>query len=433
MRGTAYFGTCFLVCAAVLFLGGCAKERFADHIARGERYLAAGELGKANVEFRNALQIQPKDPKALYLDGYVCEQRGEVREAVALYQAALEVAPDDVRARARLARLLVLAGAAQQAVAVTKPGLGRHPDDPDLLAARAAARHRLGNDSGGREDAEHAVRVAPANEDAVDVLAAFYTEAGELPRAVALVSAAVARAPSSVMLHQLLVQLYLKSSQPEQAEAQLRQVIALEPHELGARLQLAAFLAHDGKTDAVQRVLEEAVSALPQSDAAKLALVDFIAAERSRAQGEQALRTFIAHDPDNAQLRLGLAARLQRAGATDEAIATYTDIVRRAGRNPEGLLARDRIAALEIVRGNSAAAEELIAAGLEENSRDHDALMLRANLAFTRGDAAAAIADLRAVLQDDPHSIAVERALAQAYLANGEPALAQTTLRPAPA
>jgi tetratricopeptide (TPR) repeat protein len=434
LAGTArsVSGRASVAVAIALLLAACGShDRYADHISRAERYLDAGELGKASVEFRNALRIQPMDPEALYQLGYISEQRGVVREAVRFYRAAIEAAPGDLRPRAQLGRILVLGADPQHALEVVQPALEVHPDDPDLLAVRAAARNGLKDVAGARADAEHAVQVAPANEHAADMLAALDVQAGDLPGAVSVVTSALAKAPSSVVLHELLAALYVRAEQTDRAEEELRTIVALEPRTLEPRVQLARFLSQSHRADAAQHVLETAVHDLPNSDQAKLALTDFVATQRSRQQGEQVLRDFIAHDPDSAELRFELGVLLQRNGATDEAIATYREIIRRYGKGPDGLVARDRIAGIELARGRRAEAQALVAEVLQESARDNAALMLRAELAQLQGDPTTAIADLRAVLQDQPHSVALQRHLAQAYLLNDEVALAEAVLRAA--
>ena len=398
---------------------------------RGRQYLAAGNLEKARIEFRNALQIEPKDAEAFYLNGLTAERRGDIREAVGFFQAAIDESPGDDRARARLAKALVLGGAAQRALEIIGPGLLEHPDNPDLLAARAAARHEIKDDFDAREDADRAVKLAPTNDNAIGVLAALAVESGDIPGAISIAGAAVSKAPTSVELRRLLASIYFTADQPQKAGEQLRAIVALEPHELTPRLQLASHLVKTHDPDEAQRVLEQGVKDLPDRDDAKLALVDFITSQRSRAAGEQTLLEFIRQEPDNYELRLRLGTLLERSGAAQEALGVYQDVIARAGGGSKGLAARDRIAAIEISRGNSDAAEKLVAEVLEKSPRDDDALIIRANIALERNDPADAIVDLRAVLGDQPKSAPLDRTLARAYLTKGEPAMAEQALRAA--
>jgi len=419
----------------VSLLAGCGSphSQFEGHVARGKHYLAAGNLEKASIEFRNALQIESESAEAFYWNAKVAQRRGNFRDAVMLYQQAVDARPDDNRSRASLAKLLVLGGAIQQALQVIAPGLLDHPEDPDLLAARAAARHALKDDGEARVDAERAVRSAPTNENAIAVLAALALRSGDSEHAIKLVRDAITRAPTSVDLRHILVGIYTSTNQPHEAEEQMRQIIALEPDELAPRMELATRLLQNHQMDQAQQALEEAVRDLPHKDAAKLALVDFVVAQRSRDQGKRVLQEFVAREPDNEDLRLALGMLEQRAGNTREAISIYRDIIRREGLEAKGLAARDRIAAIDILQGQDSEAKKLIAEVLDESPRDDDALIMRANIALNHDDPGGAIVDLRAALHDQPKSVVLQRTLARAYLAKGEPALAEDTLRSATA
>lgn len=420
-----------LVAALICALAGCGNShsRYQGYIERGRRYLTAGNLDKASVEFRNALQIEPRNDEALYLNGRVAERRGNLREAVEYFQSAVDVDPKDVRARAGLAKLFVLAGAGQRALETVSPGLLERPDDPDLLAARAAALHELKDDFEARRDAERAVQLSPTNENAISVLAALDLRAGDTDRAVRLVHDAVAKVPDSIELHSILASVYLAAGQSQNAAEQMRQVIRLEPNEMAPRLQLANYFVQLHQLDPAQEILERAVKDLSDRQEAKLALVAFLNTERSHEAAQKALRDFIAKDPDNDDLRLALGGLQQGDGATQDAIATYREVIRRNGTHGRAVSARDRLGALELSAGHEAAAQKLITEVLEESPHDDDALIMRANLSLAHGDPTSAVADLRAVLRDQPRSVVLQRALARAYIAKGQPALAEETLR----
>jgi predicted Zn-dependent protease len=421
-----------IAASATLALVACGGQaRYSSHLERGKQFLAQGNLDKAGVEFRNAAQIQPKAPEALYLNGRVAELRGDYRAALGLYQAVIDANPDFLAARVSLAKIYVFGGAPDRALQLVEPALAKHPDTPDLLVVRSAARAKLKNMAGAREDAEHAVRLAPGNEEAVSTLAGLLQQAGEGQQAIALVSNALTRVPTSVDLRQVLASLYTSAELPAKAEEQLRKIVELRPQELPRRYQLAYFFMRAHRLDDAQRVLEDAVKSAPQNAQAKLALVDFLTSQRSRAEAEKTLRDFIARQPDNYALRIGLGDLLQRNGAVPEALATFGEVAKLDDTGPNGLTARDRMAAIHVNRGEDDAAQKLIDVVLKKNPRDDQALLLRGQMELNRKEAAAAISDLRAVLRDEPNNIRVRRMIAAAFVANGQPGLAEEQLRSA--
>src|ERR1700742_2425644 len=100
------------LCLGSLVVGGCggAESRKAKHLDKGSRFLTAGNLEKARVEFRNALQIAPTDIEARYESGVVDEKLGNPREAAQFYQGAIDVDKDNIRARAALGRIYLFSG-----------------------------------------------------------------------------------------------------------------------------------------------------------------------------------------------------------------------------------------------------------------------------------------------------------------------------------
>jgi tetratricopeptide (TPR) repeat protein len=429
-RGTA-FSLAALASALVITGCGGAASRLASHMERGQAYFAKDDFTHASIEFRNALQIAPKDLSAQLMVAKTAEKLGQIREAVGLYQSVVDAAPDNIEASAGLAHLFVFAGVPERALKVVEPVLAKHPDNVSLLLIRSTARLRMKDESGALADTERALQLAPTNENAIALRAGFYERASEIPQGVELVANGVKQLPASTDLREVLIQLYLTGNQPDKAEEQLRTLVQLKPQVLAYRAQLAQFYARSKKLDEAQKVLEEAVRALPKDGNAKLILVDFISTQRTREQGEKILRSFIAQEPENYDLRFGLGDLLQRAGALKEAVETYDEVIRRDGTGAKGLMARDRIAAIDLAQGRDDQARKRVDEVLQKSPHDNDALLVRGQIELRRHDAAAAIGDLRAILRDQPRSLVVQRLLARAYLANGEPALAEQALHAA--
>jgi Flp pilus assembly protein TadD len=423
--------TSILMLALLISACGGAKSRLASHMRRGQDYYQNGDFAKAGVEFRNAMQIDPKDAQARVMAAQTAEKLGQLRNAYGLLQSVVEEHPDNVAARTALGRLLITAGEPKPGLDAIKPVIAKQPNDASLLALRGAAESALKEGAAARADADRAVAIDPKNEDAVDLRAALYRQDGNLPAAIKLVSDAAAAQPAIAGYHQVLTSLYEAANQPELAEGQLRALVKLKPDQLGYRAQLAVFLSRSKRLDDAQKVLDEAVKALPHSDDAKLLQVDFLAQQRTHYAAEQTLREYIKADSDNYALRLELGNMLQHFGESAKAIEVFSGIAKSAGTAASGLIARDRLALIAVGEKREADAQRLLAEVLKVSPRDNDALAIRGELELAHGDSTSAIADLRAVLRDQPRNPSINRVLAQALVAHGDMALAEEPLRTA--
>jgi tetratricopeptide (TPR) repeat protein len=419
------------VSLATLSVAACggAQARKARHLEKGQTYLAAGNLEKARIEFQNALQIAPIDPEARFELGVVDEKLAKIREAAQLYQATIDVSPDHLGARTNLARLFIFSGVPDRALDLIKPALEKHPDDSELLALRAAARVQQKDLQGAQTDAERAVQLDEKNEDAIATLAGIYTTTKAPEKAQSLLEASVTKIPATVDLRLALAQVYASEDRPADAERILLELVKLRPNERAHRIRLAQFYVRQNQLDPAEHTLRDGIKAIPQDRDLKLSLVEFLASRRSREIAEKELKGMVAADPNDFEMKFALAKFYVSTRQLPLAEGIYRQVIDKEKLDSAGLAARDRLAELLVARDDIGAAQSLIGEVLAKSPRDDDALVLRGNIALAKKDPKAAIADLRAVLRDEPNAIGVMRALARAHLQNGEPALAEETMR----
>ena len=417
------------MCLAAALLSGCggAAARKQAYVAKGKEYLAQRNYEKARIEFRNALQIAPNDPELRFDSGLVAEKLGDVRGAIQLYRAALDVDASFPPAHAGIGRLFVFAGLPKQAVGEVDAALAKHPDDAALLTVRAGARLQQGDKAGALQDGQRAVALRPDDEDALGALAAIEIANAQPENARALLEKAVARVPRSIELRLLLAKLYYDIGEPQSSVVMFDTLIKLQPKERLYRVEQARIYTKMSRVEDAERVLRLAMRDFPDDTDLKLGLVAFLAAQHGQSAGESELSRLIGAQPDNYDLQFALARSYLQDGDQRHAAAEYQGIIARDGKGAHGLVARDGLAAMYFADNQRAQAEQLVDAVLKVNPRDNQALTLRAGDAITRGNPQAAIVDLRAVVRDQPTSIAVLLALARAYRANGEGALAEET------
>jgi tetratricopeptide (TPR) repeat protein len=420
-----------LIALVALTIAACsgAASRKQEFIAQGQKHMAERNWQKARVEFRNVLQVDPKDSRAVFLLGVASERLGDYSAAAGAYKQALDIDKTRLDARQALARLYARGGAPKDAVALVEEGLLQQPDDAALLAIRGIAKDQLGDASGALADGEAAARIASGDATAGMLLGVLYQRSGRTADALAVVERATRASPDDLELNLLLADLYRSAGQGGKSAAQLQRAIDLEPKRLDLRLRLANSYVLDKNIDAAEKALRDAVAARPEDVDAKVSLATLIATQRSFEAGEKSLKDLALGDAGNERLRMALGRFYESNGRKEAATQVYQDIVNRDPEGQDGVAARDRLALMRWAAGNADAALALVEQVLALNSHDNTALALRASVAMSRGDPAAAIADLRAVLRDQPNAPAVMQALADAYVAAKEPVLAEETLR----
>ena len=126
--------SCFLLAAC-----GGPEAKKAKFLERGKEYSAKGDFVRAGLEFKNAIQIDPKFAEAYHQLGLSQLSRADVRGAYGSLSKATELDPKLLPAQNRFGRLLLMVG--QPAKAMEKAEL--------VLEERPGRRGRAAPERGG--------------------------------------------------------------------------------------------------------------------------------------------------------------------------------------------------------------------------------------------------------------------------------------------
>ncbi|MFQ5644637.1 MAG: tetratricopeptide repeat protein, partial [Thiogranum sp.] len=423
---------------------GGKEERKAKYFEKGKAYLAEENYEKARVEFKNVLQIDPKDAEGYFYSGQVEEKMQEWPRAFANYEKAIKLDPGLIKARIRLARIYMAQAAAQgtrndkEALANVMALLqeqikeirSRAPEDPDGLTLEATLWANDGEIDRAIEQLERGVEKAPGHQSAVILLSSLYERGGRKDAAEQVLENALASGGGDpAVLRKRLSRIYALHGKDDKAVGLLREIVRDNPADLAPRLDLAAYLARAEKLDEAEQVLRDSIAAAPDDAERYLLLADFLATKRGKQAAVDELVRTVREKPELADVSFGLVKLYLSEGRQDEAKQVLEAVMEQQGTEPAGLKAR--VALAQLLAAADAEDERvavLIAEVLTENPRDNGALLLKGKLAAKEKNYVDAIGDFRSVLKDQPDSEEVLLLLSAAHLANEESELAVDTL-----
>ena len=405
----------------LMVLTACAspEEKAAEFVANGEAMLEDGNLVKAKLEFRNALQINDKLVPAWYGLAQIAQQQSEWRDAYGLLQKVVNIEPEHFQAQLELARLLLVSGQVDEALTASDRLLAASPENADVLALRAAVLFKLEDVAGAVKLANEALAIDEANVDALVVLATDRLNAGEPEPALTYLDRALASDPRNTPLYLLRIDTLTRLERWDDAEATHIRLIEQFPETDVFRHQLARFYLSQFREADAEQVYRDLVTANPEDNEAKLNVVRFVNTARGYEAAVAELEAYIEGDKDNAELQFFLAQLHGSADAVDarqNVLESLADNALEAADRykAQGLLAADLVRAGD-VEGAMALADAI----LKEDPRNEQALLLKSSQRIDERDLDTAISDLRTILKDAPDSSRALLLLARAHELQG--------------
>jgi tetratricopeptide (TPR) repeat protein len=421
-----------LALALPLALAACGsrEDKVAAYVEDGRASLAAGDLDRAAIHFRNALRLEPTSAAALFGMGRIHDERDDTARAYTAYREAAAADPALIEARNAYAVIALTQDRLEpvrQAVEEIRALAPSHPDGLALAAALALRAERL-------DEAERLARAAlaadPAHVNATSALVGVFDARGDVGGAVERLDAHRDAHGPSVRLALLKARLLGGAGDAAGVAAAFEEAVVAAPDDVGLRLTLARFHQAEGEPERAEAVLREAVAGLDAPAAALAALARLV----DRNRGVEAAVAEIDRlraELDDADVTLAFVAAelLAEAERYDAAAARLREVIETgAAGAPEALDARTGLATLAHRRGEPERASAMIAEVLATAPDHRGANFLQASLDLDAGEFQSAVRSARAALASDRDWAPGLRVLARAQLGDGRRELATETL-----
>lgn len=412
-----------------LVLSACSgsEERKAAYLEHGKQLFNQGNYVKAQLELKNALQIDPKIAEAHYLLGLIAEQKQDWRAAFAQFKAAVDLMPVYSEAQVKLGRLYLLGNDVDQAMEMADAVLTADAGNVDGLLLKALVLGRKKEDQQAIDILKPVVDAESGNVEAAITLATLYTRDNKEDEAARVLNAAITAKPDESRPYLALAQLKLNKD-PAESERLIKKVIDLEPDNYAHRVRLSGFYIQQNRLDDAETLLRDGAASKPEDFSRTLLLADFLAQKRSLEAAETVLIDAVKVKVEDNARRFALAKFYGATSQTGKAEAVFREVLKDVQEGPDWVLANNALAEILLAKKDLNGSAELVARVLKENPKNSGALLIRGKVAMLRQDPEAAIADFRQILHDDPNATAVLKLLAEAQMANQQPELANDNI-----
>lgn len=433
-----------LLIVALLLLGLAAcdssEERAEKHFETATELRAEGDIDRAMVELRNALQLNGTHRDALALMAELQQERGNMQGAYRSYRRLVEAYPEDLRGNRELATIAFNANQWDDARRYAEKAEELEPGDPGIAAVLTALTYR---EAGMDEDDEGMARAAetarglleadPADMISRRVVMADLLRRQEYETVLELIDAGLEQNPEARDLYAVRFSVLSQLGDKDAIEAQLKRMVELFPEDENVGAALVRWYISEDRIDEAEAWLRDRVEPGTADPEPRLTLVRFLSELRDAPTALAELNEILAEDPLPADVaaapdtfRALRGGFLFTTGDREAAIAEMQSLV---GETPEGepegeeleRLNRYKVSLAQMQEGvgNRVAARQLVEEVLADDPSEVAAVKLKARWQVMDDQTGDAIVSLRSALSEAPEDPEIMTLLASAYEREG--------------
>ena len=368
--------------------------------------LSQGRVEDAAKVAQTILEARPDVAQVHLLAGDVARAQGQRSQALTAYRAALALSPSNALVNVRVGDLLLDANRLDEAQYAYETALG---SEPGYLPATLGLARVLS-------------RSADLDPLAGGGVALSDAERANQERARELLQGVLEQDPNNRAAQMTLGGVLLALGKPQEAADAYQAVLLQDPDDTTAIEGLAKALLAAGDVETTLVNYQAAANSAPSPQARETWLMTLAAAYRSlgrSAEAEQTYQTMLAATPqDAAAIHLALGNLYSTQERLDEAIAQYLLATEAA---PGSAQAAYRLGRAYLRTGEVDQAETIAQALLQRSPSAYESHLLKARVAFARGDTEAALAGLRQAALLAPTDSTVQTQVGDGYVQAGMP------------
>ncbi len=411
-----YIVSLTMMAVLMVVLAGCTRNPDAakrKYVESGMKYMDQKKYDSAVIQFKKALQIDPRYSEAHYELGQAELAQQHWAAAFKEFSVAIDQDPNNVKAhlamgtmwwQARkfteaeeharfvvehdpsnydgymlLGNVLLGQKKPQEAVDVYTKAIALKPNDPGAYLNRGVAYATLKQDGPAEDDLRKAVSVDPKATQAYYALANFY----------------------------------LNKKDPKKAEDVLREAIQnAPPEDPMPYLRLASLMLREGRKSDGELVVQQLRNKQPNSAVVAAAIGDYYLALRDPQDAIKEYQRGLSLDPKNPDLQLRLLETEINTGKIEDATKLTDQLLK---ENPGDIMARITHARLLAIKGNSAEAISTLREVIKDAPENVQAHFILGQVLHQTGDLAGAKSELQEALKRQPDNQMVLHALAETY------------------
>ena len=424
----------FFIAVALLslLLAACStpEEKRDCFMENGKSLQKAGDLVKARLEYKNAIQVDPKCVECLISLGNVELALRNLRGAYAAYTKAAEIEPERLDIQIALGKILIMGHAAKKAEETARSILEKDPENADgmtiLALAMSIQKDRLQE---ALAELEKLRTKYPERPEGYVIAARVLASQNRYSEAERILDSGLSMVKDKESLYEAYLRLCTAQKQWDRAIHYAELYYDTEAETPGALITLAQLYEKKGDISRAEKKWLKALEKSNDNPEIVLLYTQFLVRQKKTDEAEHILEARLEKDPSDLNIRLALARLLSGTKRGDKALtilkAGYSDDMEK----PVRLALIDEEAKINFNLGRFDRAQKLTEEVLKENSKDITALTIQAKIALIQRQGEKAVSILRRLLEEEPDNVQFQMLLAQAYATSGNYKLAENQLK----